>query len=186
MVLYRCYHISMSLRHAILGLLAIRPMSGYELKKVIDNSVAHFWTADQSQIYRTLTGLVDGGLVTRRTVIQDDRPNMHVHDVTGEGLAELDAWLAPPLETEPKREPYLARIFFADRLGLDGVRALLLARRSEANEVLAALEAIPTPDDPRDLGEVLRMATLSNGIRHVRAELDWLDQVEAQLPGLST
>ena len=33
----------MSLDHAILGFLSYEPMSGYDLKKLFDQSVAHFW-----------------------------------------------------------------------------------------------------------------------------------------------
>ncbi|MGD0004493.1 MAG: PadR family transcriptional regulator, partial [Anaerolineaceae bacterium] len=40
----------MSLDYAILGFLSYKPFSGYDLKKVFDNSVRHFWYADQSQI----------------------------------------------------------------------------------------------------------------------------------------
>ena len=44
----------MSLDHAILGFLNYRRYSGYDLKKIFDKSVRHFWPADQSQIYLTL------------------------------------------------------------------------------------------------------------------------------------
>ena len=48
----------MSLEYAILGFLSYKPFSGYEMKKAFDNSVRHFWYADQSQIYRTLARAV--------------------------------------------------------------------------------------------------------------------------------
>ena len=47
----------MSLEFAILGFLNYHPYSGYDLKKIFDTSVSHFWPADQSQIYRTLSRL---------------------------------------------------------------------------------------------------------------------------------
>jgi PadR family transcriptional regulator, regulatory protein AphA len=178
----------MSLRHSVLGLLSIKPMSGYELKKVIDSSVAHFWSADQSQVYRTLTALVDEGLASRRTVVQEERPNLHIHSVTDSGLAELDAWLASPLRTPPSRDPFLARLFFADRLPVERIRELLAARRQEIGEALAALEAIreatdpaEPPDDASRLARVLRMATLAFGITHAEAELAWLDETTTRL-----
>ncbi|NED97716.1 PadR family transcriptional regulator [Phytoactinopolyspora alkaliphila] len=171
----------MSLRHAILGLLSIQPMSGYELKKVIDESVGHFWTADQSQVYRTLSTLVDDGLASRRTVVQEDRPNLHLHSATDRGLAELDTWLASPLQTPPIREPFLARLFFADRLPADRIQKLVDTRRQEVAEQLAALEAIAVPANATEAGQVLRSATLANGIAHARAELDWLASTQRQL-----
>lgn len=169
----------------MLGLLSIRPMSGYELKKVIDESVGHFWTADQSQVYRTLAGLVDDGLATRRTVVQEERPNLHLHTVTDRGLAELDRWLASPLPAQPTREPFLARLFFADRIPPDEIVALLDDRRREVGEQVAALEAISVPTHADDIGTVLRLATLANGIAHARAELDWLDATKRHLESIT-
>lgn len=171
----------MGLRHAILGLLSVRSMSGYELKKAFDNSVNHFWSADQSQIYRTLSGLVDDGLATRRTVLQDDRPNRHPHSLTEAGAAELHHWLTSPLAKGPTREPFLVRLFFADRLPIAEIRRLVAARRHEQAEALATLEAISIPELPDDITYALRQATLTNGITHARAELSWLDELDAQL-----
>ncbi|PSK98020.1 PadR family transcriptional regulator [Murinocardiopsis flavida] len=171
----------MSLRHAILGILSIQPMSGYELKKVIDESVGHFWTADQSQVYRTLAGLVADGLAARRTVVQEERPNLHLHSATGPGLAELDRWLASPLPSQPTREPFLARLFFADRMPPEEITELLDTRRRDVRAQLAALEAIAVPAESAETGQVLRLATLAYGIAHAKAELDWLDDTRRRL-----
>lgn len=182
----------MSLRHSVLGILSIRPMSGYELKKVIDSSVGHFWTADQSQVYRTLSALVEDGMASRRTVVQEERPNLHLHSVTDNGLAELDRWLASPLRAQPSRDPFLARLFFADRLPMERIRELLDARRRETREEFAALEAIflvtdaaELPGDISELARVLRMATLAKGLADARAELAWLDATEQKLEELA-
>lgn len=180
----------MSLRHSILGLLSIQPMSGYDLKKVIDESVGHFWTADQSQIYRTLAGLVDEDLASRRIVVQEDRPNLHIHSATDHGLAELDRWLASPLQTQPTREPFLARLFFAPRMPMDEIRKLLDTRRRDVSEQLAALEAISVAKAaPKNVAEVehaLRLATLANGIAHARTEIDWLNATEQHLERITS
>ncbi len=49
----------MSLEYAILGFLNYHPYTGYDLKKIFDTSIRHFWPADQSQIYRTLARLTE-------------------------------------------------------------------------------------------------------------------------------
>ncbi len=64
----------MSLEHSILGFLNYRPYSGYDLKKIFDTSVRHFWPADQSQIYRTLNRLTENGWVEMEKIEQDNRP----------------------------------------------------------------------------------------------------------------
>ena len=44
----------MSLRHALLGLLAEHPASGYDLLKQFEGSLAFVWPATQSQLYTEL------------------------------------------------------------------------------------------------------------------------------------
>ena len=65
----------MSLKHAVLGFLSIAPMSGYDLRKHMEESVAHFWPADQAQIYRTLGHLAADGLVSVETIPQEGKPD---------------------------------------------------------------------------------------------------------------
>ena len=72
----------MSLKHAILGFLQYGPSTGYELKKVFDNSVQHFWPADQSQIYRTLVWLEEQGWVSMELIPQDDHPDRKVYSIS--------------------------------------------------------------------------------------------------------
>ena len=65
----------LSLKHAILGFLSIKSLTGYELKKAFDRSVDHFWPADQSQIYRTLSRLVEEGFLTVEEIEIESRLN---------------------------------------------------------------------------------------------------------------
>jgi len=175
----------MSLKHAVLGFLSIAPMSGYDLRKHMEESVAHFWPADQAQIYRTLGHLASEGLVEVRTIPQEGKPDRREHSITDGGLAELDSWLASPVEYVPSREVFLVRLFFVGRLGTDRVRAVLEERAAEARELAAVLEqtregarqAVPDPD----LETRLRLATLANGLMHARAELEWAQDLLAEL-----
>jgi PadR family transcriptional regulator, regulatory protein AphA len=164
----------MSLSHAILGLLDLAPMTGYDLKKTFDGSVAHFWAADQAQIYRTLAKLVDDGAVDVRVVPQEGRPDRREHRITGVGRRELAAWFGSPLEPERTREPFLARVFFAGREEPEVARRLLAERRAAAAERLAVLRALPTPAATH--AERLRTATLRYGVRQLEAELAWIDE----------
>lgn len=170
----------MSLSHSILGLLCLSPMSGYDLKKNFDSSVAHFWNADQAQIYRTLSTLSDSGLVSVRVIPQEGRPDRREHHITAAGRAELSSWLRSPISVEATREPFLARIFFAGaEEDPELVRELVTQRRSTALDRLSALEKIETPGE--SLTERLRASTLRNGIQHIQTELSWLNELEKEL-----
>src|SRR5512142_2217155 len=86
----------MSLEFAILGFLNYHPYTGYDLKKIFDSSVRHFWPADQSQIYRTLANLTDQGFVKMQKIAQEERPDRKVYHITAAGRQELLQWLSGP------------------------------------------------------------------------------------------
>lgn len=169
----------MELKHAILGLLSVRPMSGYDLGRAFGSSVVHFWYADQSQIYRTLARLTEGALVSTEVIHQDGKPDRKVHSLTASGEAELRRWLASPLEDEQSKEPFLARLFFAAPLGRDAVLALLAERERQTGSLSDTLAAVDASGD--DLAAVLRRATLENGLAHAQAELAWIRATRRQL-----
>ena len=127
---------------------------------------------DQSQVYRTLDRLEADGAISTRVIAQTGRPDRRVHSLTPEGWAELDAWLASPLEPRLGKDPLLARIFFAARLGHEKVDALLEEAADAIRQELAALEAIEF--DVVDLDTVLKAATLRHGLEggQVRTGVD--------------
>ena len=106
----------MSLDHAILGFLNYQPFSGYDLKKIFDTTVRHFWPADQSQIYRTLGRLTEEGFVKMETVEQTSRPDRKVYHITPAGRRELTDWLVGPPPLDPTRSSALVQVFFAGQL----------------------------------------------------------------------
>jgi PadR family transcriptional regulator AphA len=173
----------MVLRYAILGFLSLAPMTGYDLKKHFDASVRHFWSADQSQIYRALAGLVKEGLVEVEVVGQSTRPDRREHRLTASGKAELDLWLRSPMDPQPTREPFLLKLFFAGRLSNAEIAALLQARIAAASELVTALSEIEStlPDQPQTVERLVARATLDNGLRHARTELEWLADLLASL-----
>ncbi|PXX60435.1 PadR family transcriptional regulator [Nocardia tenerifensis] len=99
----------MSLRYAMLGLLADHPASGYDLLQRFKYSLANIWSATQSQIYTELTKLAEAELVT----VSDEGPRgRKEYSITEAGLSDLRHWLT---ETEPKqtnRNELLLRVFF--------------------------------------------------------------------------
>ncbi len=169
----------MSLRHALLGFLSMRPMSGYDLKRRVDESVGHFWTADQAAIYRTLSELDAQGLVMHERVAQVSRPDRKVFHLTEAGREALDAWLAAPMPPVPRREPLLVKLFFAGRLSSESLRDLLSSELAHAEtelagyrSILEAVDALRTPvPEAAQLGPVI---TLTYGVRAATAQREWL------------
>lgn len=164
----------MKLRHAILGLLAGEPLSGYDISRAFASSVVYFWHADQSQVYRTIDRLEADGAISTRVIAQSGRPDRRVHSLTDSGRAELVAWLAGPLEPRRPKDAMLARVFLAAPLGHAKVLALLdeVERMIRADqESLGAIEI-----EENNLDTTLKAAILRYGVAGDQYELDWVEQ----------
>jgi PadR family transcriptional regulator AphA len=173
----------MSLEYAILGFLNYHPYTGYDLKKIFDTSVQHFWPADQSQIYRTLARLMENGLVEMEKVPQEDRPDRKVYHITQAGRTELLRWLSGPPPLDQPRSAPLIQVFFAGQLSDDEVLAKFEGFAAMMRAVLAQYEQVPAQigpyqleiDSPRE--HFFWLLTLENGMRMMRANLEWAESI---------
>ncbi len=59
--------------YVILGTLGWRPMSGYEIKSIVDKSTRFFWAASYGQIYPELRRLAAAGLIEGKASPQGGR-----------------------------------------------------------------------------------------------------------------
>lgn len=171
----------MSLKHALLGFLNYGPHTGYELKKVFDVSVAHFWSAELSQIYPALKALESEGLVEMRVEVQADRPNRKVYSITDDGRRELIDWLGTPAETDQVREPFLVKMFFAAAGGKEHVLEVL---RSRADDLRFRLEqyrhGLALAEQYSEAAKLSQEAlfwrlTIEYGVTHTEANLKFVE-----------
>ncbi|MBI9046973.1 MAG: PadR family transcriptional regulator [Anaerolineaceae bacterium] len=171
----------MSLEHAILGFLNYRPYTGYDLKKIFDTSVRHFWPADQSQIYRTLNRITDRGWAEAHRIEQEKRPDRKEYQITELGKEEFQTWLKIPLPFEENRSAPLIQVFFAGKLSDDEILDMLEHVAETIRSGLEAYDAIPKKIDqfeshmqsPREF--YFWMMTLEIGNVAARANLEWLE-----------
>lgn len=183
----------MSLDHAILGFLNYCPISGYDLKKVFDISVRHFWSADQSQIYRTLARLAESGLVTCEVVEQDSRPDRKVYFITPKGREELHRWMNEPLVMQPARSAPLIRVFFSGLEEDENALQYFRAGVEMMKAILKVYQSIPEDLDNRIMQEIPQirqitqrdrffwLLTLESGIENIRSTLRWMESVIERL-----
>lgn len=173
----------MSLEHAVLGFLNYQPLSGYDLKKMFDVSVRHFWRADQSQIYRTLNRLIEQGWAEMEVVEQSERPDRKVYHITAQGRDELLDWLAGEVPMQANRTAQLIQVFFAAQLPDEAVLAVFERAAKRIRGVLARYDEIPvqlqtlteTVQSPRE--QFFWNLTLESGIRSMQARLAWIEDV---------
>jgi PadR family transcriptional regulator, regulatory protein AphA len=101
---------------ALLGLVSIRPMYGYEIGHHFDRALAPFWNVPRTQIYPKLRELDERGLVVSRHVPQEAKPNRRVYEITEEGLERLRDWLRGPIRWPDMQHPMMAKVFLGHLL----------------------------------------------------------------------
>ncbi|MEU9096637.1 PadR family transcriptional regulator [Streptomyces sp. NPDC048361] len=127
----------MSLRHAVLGLLSDRPASGYDLMKLFETSLAHVWSATQSQVYGELGKLADAGLVE---VSAEGPRGRKEYAITPAGRGELRHWLTEVEPVRTRRSDSLLRVFFLGELTPVEAQTYLLTEAERSARQLAGLQ----------------------------------------------
>ena len=95
----------MSLKNALLALLNVEPMTGYDLSKQFQSSVAHVWYAPDSQIYPELRKMENDGLVEGESVPWGPRGTKRRYHITDSGLDAFRVWMNSSLEYSRVRDP---------------------------------------------------------------------------------
>lgn len=175
----------MSLPHIILGMLRKKPKSGYDLKKELETTIQYFWEADISRIYRSLREMGEKGWVEFETVIQEDSPNKKVYSLTDAGRTELNNWLAEPGKSSGSNNPFLAQLHFSDAIPIEAQLKVMEARRASLKEEIRELERraalwnipLPFPEDALQKGVIREMFSLEYGIRKMRFEIEWVENI---------
>ena len=132
----------MSLKHALLGILSLEPMTGYEVKQFFDSSVQHFWNAELSQIYPTPKSLEESGFVDMRVEVQQNRPNRKIYAITDDGRAEFERWFRAPQPPADLRDPFLIKVFFGTDVPIEDTIILLRRQMEEQQKMLLFSETV--------------------------------------------
>ncbi|NMB57812.1 MAG: PadR family transcriptional regulator [Chloroflexi bacterium] len=173
----------MALEYAILGFLNYQPLTGYDLKKVFDRSIRHFWHADQSQIYRTLSRLTEDGAVKMEIVEQTDRPDRKVYSITPAGRERLLNWLKQPFPDEDSRSKPLVQMFFSGQISDERILEKLTEALEGMRRQMAMFDLVP--DQVREFTSMAKddrelfywFLTLELGKRSLQTNIDWLESV---------
>ena len=169
-----------TLRYAILGLLNRRDMSGYDLTKEFETTLAEFWGAKHSQIYPELKALADDGLIAYQIEISGTVLEKKVYSITERGRTALQTWAETQLKMKsvPKDE-FRLQLYFSDCIPpqrriallepqLEQHRALL----DHLRESLAGLGETP-PEDEAAFSDYL---VLLGGVMREESCCAWLER----------
>jgi DNA-binding PadR family transcriptional regulator len=157
----------------VLGLVDIlETATPYDLERVAELSVSHFWSIPHTQLYTECARLADAGYLDEER--EQTGRRRRVYRLTEIGRAALAAWRAePPEEPEEIRAPAVLKLFFGGDQGRLARGRVELHRRQ-----LAAYEDLVTRagQDPRRG----RRAALEYGLAFERMALDFWSKLAEQ------
>lgn len=169
----------MSLRHAMLGLLAEGPASGYDLRKTFDLSLANVWPATQSQIYAELGRLADAGHVT---VAAEGPRGRKEYAITESGMAELRHWLTEVEPERVRRSDTLLRVFFLGMLEPAEAAAYLHRQAETAAEQHESLtNLVKVVGEGDDSLSLYGRLVLEWGLRFSALQREWARWAQAEI-----
>jgi PadR family transcriptional regulator, regulatory protein AphA len=172
---------------ALLGLLSIHPMSGYDLRQLIPRSIGHFWSESYGQIYPALKQMTAAGLVERETEQQEGKPERHVYSLTKAGRNELGAWLKLPPERAVPRNELLLKVFFGAHVSAEVSREHVTGFMKSHEQALKTYEAMAKTLRKEECGDPQLpywLMTLSMGRHQSAAMVEWCKETLKELEKL--
>jgi PadR family transcriptional regulator, regulatory protein AphA len=114
--------------YALLGLLAIKPWTAYELAQQMDRTLSRFWPRARSKLYEEPKKLEALGLArsSKGTVGRRQRTT---YAITPRGRRALAEWLARPGEGPVLECELLLKVFFADSTSTAELRKRIVELR---------------------------------------------------------
>ncbi|MGW6394722.1 PadR family transcriptional regulator [Streptomyces sp. NPDC055103] len=184
----------MKFEHVLLGFVAMRPCTGYDLKRWLGSEMGRMsrLPSQQSQIYRTLARMTADGWLAYDVERNEGRPDSKIYRVTDAGERVLHARLAEPYEPsvdfgDPEFQMrYVLSVFVTEGEQIALVRTELEARRAQLDRFRARdmCEEPWLPGvDPQRMGRILDHVHESKDralVTHVR----WLEEVLAELTAM--
>jgi DNA-binding PadR family transcriptional regulator len=169
----------MNYRYFVLGLLARRPMSGYDIKCCFENFGWLIHGPSFGSLYPTLHTLLEDGNLTVEVIEGESGLSRKVYTITEAGRQALEKWIEDSMDTDTCLKTFLMRLMVADSLSREDLLTHLEQRRSQVADYQTDLERIRDEvGNGKDLGEHL---ALDYGRVLAAAEAIWLDRKLAQL-----
>ncbi len=178
----------MSVKYAMLGILAKKDLHGYELKSSFDEKVGEFWSLNYGQIYTTLDRLEKEDLVTHDRQTQDKRPDRKIYSITRKGRKELDEWLSTPVSrVRALRDEFFIKLAFMDKNDpapvielIEKQKALYLKQMNRLTHQKVELKKKSKVPDALTT-ELLMDA----GLFHAEADIKWLTLCESKIKAMT-
>ncbi|RME37431.1 MAG: PadR family transcriptional regulator [Thermoflexia bacterium] len=171
----------MSVRYALLGLLAQQPRHGYELRAAFEALVGgrDTWEVKAGQVYATLERLAEAGLIAEVGVEREGGPEKRIYALTPAGREALHEWFYTGIASDHHRDEFFVKLMIGLLVEGTDLHRLIQVQRSTLYQELHRFTRQRMETDPKT--ELAYVLFLDKVVMHLEADLRWLDMVEARL-----
>jgi DNA-binding PadR family transcriptional regulator len=171
----------MSVRHALLALLAEGPKYGLQLREEFEARTGEVWPLNVGQVYTTLQRLERDGLAESDEDAQDGREKtpQKTFRITADGEAELAGWLrTPPDMSAPPRDELVMKVLVAMRVPGTNVHDVIQVHRRYLVELMQQWTRIKEAEAESDLSLAL---VVDAELFRLDAVIRWLDAADGRI-----
>lgn len=168
-------------RYAILGVLSMKPGSGYDIKKFCDKGISYFWNENFGHIYPVLKQMVEEEVIVKTVEQNEGKPTRNVYTITPKGREELTQWLMQPTENTPARLELLLKLTFAKDIPAAKVIEEMEQIRQKNVRRLEQYKQIEKEFNSDDKTQMSRgypywLATIRYAVYDAKFRIQWCDE----------
>ncbi len=167
--------------YLVLGLLMYRPLTMYDIKKAMEKSTDHFYSASFGSLHPALKKLTEKGFVTFEQTLERGR-GKKTYAITEAGKTAFLEWLRQDIPTEAVREGSLLKVFFLGHLPEEARNPILEVYLKDVEthltELKKLLEVSQKLDVPSHMEthKTYQLATLEFGIAYYEFVREWYEK----------
>lgn len=171
------------LDNIILGMVLDDDLTGYDIKKYIENGIGVFYKASFGSLYPALKKLTDKGYLVMYEKPQGGRQKNY-YKITEEGREVFMDWLESPMYVLDGTNTNLAKVYFFDKLPSDIRERQLLELEINNENYLQKLEALEKDFNKLENKDCFyhKLSTLYYGICIIQETIRWCKHIRTEKP----
>ena len=169
--------------YVVMGMVLDKEMTGYDIKKEVENTIGNFYKANYGRLYPALSKLADKGYLTMNEQMQGKRLKKY-YKTTELGKEAFLEWLSAPVDLTMSPDAHLTQIFFYGELPKDIRDKRLQEYEYYTEQSLQQLQSMAKmlPDGDMSDQDYFGISTLYFGLQNAQNTLRWLKHIREQKP----
>ncbi len=143
---YYLYHNNMAKEKrshfAVLGMLHYGDMTGYEIRKRLNEAIGYFWQEASASVYPALKSLVAEGLIEAQREVPESGPVRIRYRISEAGRSSFAEWIRQAPAPTAMRNEFALKLFFGNLTDPQCILAYIHKEAESTHDLISNLEAM--------------------------------------------